>query len=478
MKFSKKTFGNRSFSRREFLKSSSLSMAAVLASSCKPTSDGEKPLGEQAILIRNGRLIDGKGSEPIPNTSILIENGKFSEIRPSDIDVPATATVIEANGQTVMPGLIDMHAHLLSGGFDTVSEKSMSYDPADQQRALKQMLYWGITSVYDPVQPLEQGLRLRDQIVSKAFPAPRLFISGPGFTAPGGWAGSNDPNARFEPTDPSEVKEQIEALANAGIGIVKVFYDDMNVSFAQTLPKLEEAMMQTIISEAHAYGMKVMVHAYDTADQKNVIRAGANVMAHSAVTMPVDEEYIAEAKKADILYLATLSVYHDVFDENVIREFITQDFVQRTVPKKTLDSLSSPEPLDSFAKSIKQDNIKRLYPTIQENLKRIAESGVAIGVGPDTGVPGSFPGIGVHREMELMTQAGVSPSDVLIGATRTGAQWLGLESLGTIENGKIADLIILDGDPLTDITSTREISAVIQHGAIVDREQLLKETLA
>src|SRR5215470_8471575 len=124
-------------------------------------------------------------------------------------------------------------------------------------------------------------------------------------------------------------------------------------------------------------------------------------MAHSAISQPVDDEYLDLARKSKTLYLSTLCVYHDVFDEGAIRELISQEYVKRSVPKKTLDTLTSTEPLNSFEKSIKQESIKNQLATIGANLKKVSDSGIAIGVGPDTGVPGAFPGIAVHREMEL-----------------------------------------------------------------------------
>lgn len=465
------------FSRRDFLKASGVSLTAALIAGCEAAPQITEAPKSSVILIRNGRLIDGTGKAAVQNAFVLIEEGRIRDISTTAINAPAGATTIEATGKTILPGLIDMHAHLLSGGFDTVSEKSMSYDPADQQRALKQMLYWGVTSVYDPVQPLDQGTKLRDQVMKGVFASPRLYISGPGFTAPKGWAGSNDPNARFEPKNQDEIKQQVGQLADAGVKILKLFFDDMNDSFSQSLPKTDPKIMAAIISEAHAKNLKVMVHAYNTADQKAVIRAGADIMAHSAVTAPVDDEYIALAKKSRTLYLATLCVYHDVFDENAIRRYIAQDFVKKSVPKKTLDTLSAPEPLNSFEKSIKQANIKRLLPTIQANLKKIAESGVPIGVGPDTGVPGAFPGLAVHREMELMAQAGVSPATVLVAATRNAAEYLGEESLGTIEKGKTADVVIINGNPLQNINYTYNVETVIKDGKVVNREKLLAEIM-
>src|SRR6266496_364065 len=177
------------------------------------------------ILIRNASIIDGTGKKPPRNRSILIKDGRIEEITDGEGVVPSQATVIDATGKTILPGLIDMHSHLLSGGFDSITEVIDAFDPATQKRALKQMLYWGVTATYSPVQPLESGLQLREQVVNGNFPAPRLFISGPGFTAPNGWAGSLLPLARMEPKSPAEAEEQVGLLAKAGVDILKIYYD-------------------------------------------------------------------------------------------------------------------------------------------------------------------------------------------------------------------------------------------------------------
>lgn len=177
------------------------------------------------------------------------------------------------------------------------------------------------------------------------------------------------------------------------------------------------------------------------------------------------------------MYLATLSVYYDVFDENSIRELIGMEYIQRTVPEKTLSTLRTKEPLESFVKSIKQDFIKQQLGTIAANLKKLSENEIPIGVGPDTGVPGSFPGIAVHREMELMVRAGVTPAKVLVAATKTAAEFLGERRLGIVAPGNIADLIVVQGNPLNNIESTREIEFVIKDGQLINREKLLGEIM-
>ncbi|CAN5771032.1 amidohydrolase family protein [soil metagenome] len=429
------------------------------------------------LLIRNGQIIDGTGKDPLQNGSILIEDGWFKEITTGDVEVPPQATVIDGTGKTILPGLIDMHSHLLSGGFDSITDVIDSFDPATQRRSLKQMLYWGVTATYSPVQPLESGLQLRHEVAKETFLAPRLFISGPGFTAPNGWAGSLLPLARMEPKSVEEAEQQVNQLADAGVNILKVYYDTQCCAFLSPLPKLETPIMERIIQTAHARNLRVMLHAYDNQFHVDALRAGVDILAHSAVTAPIDDQYLELAGRAKALYLATLSVYHDAFDEDSLRKFIAQDFVQETVPKKTLDTLAEGGPLDEFLKITKKDYIKEQLPTIQGNLKKVAESGIAIGVGPDTGVMGAFPGISVHREMELMVRAGIPPAMVLKAASKTAAEYLGEESLGTIQPGKIADLLIIKGNPLEDIKQTRNIELVMKAGRLIDRENLLQEIL-
>jgi imidazolonepropionase-like amidohydrolase len=340
------------------------------------------------------------------------------------------------------------------------------------------MLYWGVTTVCDPVQPIESGLQLRALASRAEFPSPRLFISGPAITAPGGWAGTNQPDARIELKELGQVKQQVDRLGSAKVDFVKLFYDDMSSSFSSPLPKLDKRLMEAVIAAAHARRLKVMVHAYGTEEHKDVMRAGADILAHSAITEPVDDEYLELARKNGTLYLSTLSVYHDVFDEEAIRQLISKEFVQRTVPKKTLDTLTAEEPLNSFEKSIKQDFIKKQLATIGANLKKVSESGIPIGVGPDTGVPGAFPGIAVHREMELMVQVGVPSARVLVAATKTAADYLGQKSLGTIETGKTADLLLVKGNPLDDIKNTRNIEVVVKAGTVVNRDTLLTQIMS
>ena len=431
----------------------------------------------QTILISNISLIDGTGTAPQPNASVLIRNGKFEKIFQRQ-EQATDATVIDGAGKFLLPGLFDMHAHLLSGGFDSITDQIDSFDPETEKRALMQMLYWGVTTVFNPVQPLATAEELRNYESANPSLSPRVLLSGPGFTAPGGWAGSFLPIARLEPDEPKSAREQVNTLADASVDFLKVYYDGQCCAFVSPLPKLKKAVMQEIVTTAHTRKLKVMVHAYDVENHLDALRAGADIMAHSAVTAPVNEEYLRLSRKNNVMYLATLSAYHDAFNPSALREFISQDFVQKSVPKKTLSTLASGGPLDGFLTSVKASFIAGQWPVILGNLKAIFDRGVPIAVGPDTGIMGAFPGISVHRELELMAEASIPASSLLAAATSVPAKYLGLHGLGVIEEGAIADAVITTKNPSTDIRDTRTVETVIKGGVVVDRAELLRKILS
>jgi imidazolonepropionase-like amidohydrolase len=427
----------------------------------------------QTVVISNVNLIDGITGKTQPNTSILIQDGRFKHISRHKLPV-SEATRIDATGKFLMPGLFDMHAHLLSGGFDSITDKIDSFDPATERRALMQMLYWGVTTVCNPVQPLSTVQELRDYERANPSFSPRVLFSGPGFTAPGGWGGSLLPIARLEPDEPRSAEAQVDMLASASVDFLKIYYDGQCCAFVSPLPKLKKTVMEAIVAAAHSKGLKVMVHAYDIENHLDALRAGADIMAHSAVTAEINDEYLQLARTHNVLYLATLSAYRDAFNPASLRQFISKKFVQESVPRQTLDTLAEGGPLDGFIASVKASFIAEQLPVILRNLKKIFDSGIRIAVGPDTGIMGAFPGISVHRELELMAEAGIPSSALVTAATSAPAQYLNLPAMGKIQEGSIADAVITAKDPCADIRNTRTVETVIKDGAVLDRVELLR----
>ena len=429
-------------------------------------------------VIRNARIIDGSGRPPLERHAIFIESGNITGVLPESDSLEFGPRHYDASGKTVIPGLIDMHAHLISGGFDTVVDVGASYEVNDQKRVLRQMLYWGVVGCHFSVQPMDNGLWLREAAASGEIEAPRLYISGPGVTAPAGWAGSNLSDARLELDDPDDAPAAIEKLAGYGVDFVKVFYDSMCCAFHQAMPMLRKDVLERVIAEAHRHGLPVAVHVYELEGHRDVLRAGGDILYHSAVTGSIDEDYLEAMRANGSLYVATLSIYNDTYEPEAIRAWADSPWVRESVPKATLDSLGPGGPLDEFDAFTRRDNIARQLPTIMANMKTIHDAGIPFAAGPDTGVPGVFPGLSVHREMELMVAAGVPELAAISAATSRAATFAGEPALGSLAPGKSADLLILSEDPLADIRATRSIECVIKQGKTIDRERLRSEIFA
>ena len=442
------------------------------------SSSTTDPVDTGPTVIRNARVIDGSGRPPLERQAIFIESGKIRSILPDTDSLTAGPGHVDASGKTVIPGLIDMHAHLISGGFDTVVDVGASYVVDDQKRVLRQMLYWGVVGCHFSVQPIGNGLWLRQALASGEIEGPRLFVSGPGVTAPAGWAGSNQMDARIELDDPDDAPAAVAGLAENGVDFVKIFYDSMCCAFHQAMPMLRKDVMQRVIAEAHRHGLPVASHVYELEGHREVLQAGGDILYHSSVTGEIDDEYLEAMRANGSLYVATLSIYNDTYEPEAIRAWADSSWVRESVPKATLETLGPGGPLDEFDAFTRRDNIARQLPTIMGNMKKIHDAGIPFAVGPDTGVPGVFPGLSVHREMELMVAAGVPELAAISAATQQAATFAGEPLIGSLAPGKSADLLILSEDPLTDIRATRSIETVVKEGRVVDRKKLLGEIFA
>jgi imidazolonepropionase-like amidohydrolase len=230
-------------------------------------------------------------------------------------------------------------------------------------------------------------------------------------------------------------------------------------------------LVQAVSAEAHAAGVRVIVHATELEVARAAAHAGADVLAHSVDDARIDDEFVRLLKERNVTYITTLMV------QEGYRQVLGQDVRLTDIERR----LGDPAVIATF------DDLARLHPgagwrmpaagprerIMEWNLRRLHEAGVTIAAGTDAGNIGTLHGPALHREMEMMAQAGLSPEAVLIAATRGAAQAMGRSAdLGTIETGKRADLLLLDADPLADITHTRQIHRVIKDGEVLDPARL------
>jgi imidazolonepropionase-like amidohydrolase len=291
----------------------------------------------------------------------------------------------------------------------------------------------------------------------------RIFTAGRGFTVKGGYPGTNPgmEGVPYEISTPEEAVRDMDELGAHQPDLVKIWVEDHFGS----VPKIPIRLSSAIIQEAHKHGLKVVAHVFYLQDAKELAAAGIDGFAHSVRDKPVDEELIALMKRHGTWQMAaTLAREASMFAFAKPSPLLSDPFFTRSIAPYVLATLKSSE----YQKKLSADPEMPEYPeflaTAEKNLKRLADAGVRYGFGTDTGPPARFAGYFEHWEAELMVQAGLTPMEVITAATRSAAEFLGAQDLGTVEKGKWADFLVLSANPLSDIRNTRSLESIFIAG--------------
>ena len=393
-------------------------------------ADSAGPVRAQGVTAFEGaRLIVGNESSPIENAILLVNGARIVQAgRAADVSVPAGATRVSLAGKTVMPMIIDTHVHL------TPTREGLTRD-------LRRRAYFGVSTAMSLGQDPYDLLDIRGETIPGAA---RFLSAGRGITMPE--PGRIAVAHQHWITTEADGRKAVEELAERKVDIIKIWVDDRGGQYKKLTPEIYGA----IIDEAHKRGLRVTAHIFNLDDTKGLIRAGVDAFAHGVREKDIDDELVAMFKQRPNLIL-------------------TPNLPDRGV-KTDLSWLRAGLPSADFEKleAANKDNPKaQAFHGIQaRNLAKLNAAGVRITLGTD-----GNRAWGPHEEMEDMVLAGMTPTQVIVAATRNGAEFLKIADAGTLEAGKSADFIVLDANPLDDITNTRRISAVYLRGAAVDRAQ-------
>jgi imidazolonepropionase-like amidohydrolase len=405
-----------------------------------------------AILFEGARLIVGDGSAPIENAAFLIENNKISKIgRKGELQAPAGAVRINLNGKTVMPALIDAHTHL---GWQVIKTNRIGADTYTRQNLvdhLRRVAYYGIAAVES--MGIDKG-EIPYQVRANPFPDAALFrTAGRGMAMPnaGPGAGYWRPVAYGVKTE-AEARAAVRELAAKKVDLVKIWVDDRN----GTVPKLTPPLYRAIIDEAHKNNLRVAAHIFYLADAKELLRSGIDIFAHGIRDKDVDDEMIGLFKQHPNVFVIPNLPDRETTEADL-------EFASETVPNAEIkgmrDALAAVKP-DAAQKA------REFYGVQARNLAKLNAAGVRIGFGTDSS---AAVGWNAHQELTDMVAAGMTPPQVIVAATKTAAEIVKLDQLGTMAAGKSADFIVLDANPLDNINNTRRIVEVYQRGRKLDR---------
>ena len=377
-------------------------------------------------VFEGARVIVGDARPPLENASFVVSGGRFVQVgRAADVKVPAGATRVSLAGKTVMPAIIDTHTHLSQ-------TREMLIDD------LRRRAYFGVGAAMSLGQDTTD---VAYEVRSQTTPGlARFFTAGRGITAPE----PGRTTAPFWVTTTAEARKAVDENAAKKVDIIKIWVDDRMGSVKKLAPDLYTA----VIDEAHKNKLRVIAHIYTLDDAKATLRAGLDAFAHGVRDKDLDEEFIGLVKQRPNLVLGP-----NMPDRGVVADI------------EWLRPALAP---DAFA-AVQKGNTNRpdahaFWEIQARNLAMMSRAGVRIVVGTDGNTP-----YAPHIEMEDMVAAGMAPAQVITAATRNGAQFLRMTDTGTIEANKSADFIVLDANPLDNITNTRKIASVYLRGAAVDR---------
>lgn len=435
-------------------------------------------------MFEGATLIIGDGSTPIESSVVIIENDKIIKVgRLGEIKYPEEAEIINLKDHWLLPGFMDLHFHI---------------NDLEQQEALSTLLQFGITTFRNTAATPKFGIELRDKIAAGEILGPRMFTTGELIDIAGGFW-SNSPNAVGVETE-KEIKSEVRRQAEMGVDFVKLY------------AHLEPELIKAGIDEARAAGIKSMGHLGKTS-WAEAATMGINTVTHSGTAAPTWElvpldhqprfkDFFAPHQKPEFDHTLfgpwlelvdlegpemetlisslvenrvevnpTLVIIEVMFwgdDPDLLEEY-EPDYAPTSLAEKWREGV---HPYTASWPKKSLEEAKKVFLINQGIVLRLHEAGALITTGTDFPLPWVTPGISLHREMQLLEKAGISPIDVITIATRNGAEALGiLDQVGTIEVGKRADLVIINADPLKDIKNTRMIKAVYLNGKLVHSEE-------
>jgi imidazolonepropionase-like amidohydrolase len=444
---------------------------------------------ERPLILEEVTVIDGAGNPPRERVSILIQDGHITSVgAKGSLPHPPGVETKHLPGRFVMPGLIDMHAHvtvIIFGDADGRPSSRQRYDRNVSEQVLRTLLAFGITTVRNAAAPSAEGVKLRDDVASGRIPGPRIFTAGEaldhfrGRQGPFVYVGSG-----------LDVRREIERQARQRVDFIKLY--------AKLPARLAAAAIQT----AHAHGLKVIGHLGETS-WKEAANLGIDGICHGAswdsATLPREKR--SAYGKSSKPYLKKRLDWIDWLDLDgpEISEMISALVQHRVVVDTTLiayetkfrgndplyvespDLTFVPEPVLNMWRrgdsptsdwtSEDHERARALWPRVLALIKLYSDRGVRLVAGTDIPNPWVIPGASLHRELELLASAGIPPQVVIQMATKNAAEALGiLGEAGTVEVGKLADLVVLTSNPLDQIGNTRKIEFVVQRGKILESQ--------
>ncbi|MDX2224960.1 MAG: amidohydrolase family protein [Rhodospirillaceae bacterium] len=409
-----------------------------------------------SLLFENVTVIDGTGRPPMPGAWVLVTDDRIAAVSPARIEAPPGATRIDGAGKFLIPGLINSHIHL-PGGRTGRGNREMIMDLDTGVHTLHGFLYSGVTAIYDSGNNVDYIFRMRDDERAGRIVAPRVFATGRLITRADGYqccAGG------IQVGGLEDGIAQLDALMARGPDMIKFIRERRGMGAEPgNLPMVPLDVMGALITRANDRGVRTTVHVSEEQMAREAIAAGIDALAHPVYLAETAEEF-ARFLAANRIPVSTTMGRVDtdpsVFDRPVFAA--TMGEAERVANQMNPMYIGTPNGVWRGG----------LMKAVLHNIRQMHKAGVILAMGTDRSM-----GAYVHRELELLVQAGIPPLQALRVGTLNAAIYLGRESdLGSIERGKLADLVLLAADPTANIRNAEQIVDVFKAGVRIDRATL------
>ncbi|HKE04584.1 MAG TPA: amidohydrolase family protein [Blastocatellia bacterium] len=411
------------------------------------SNPGQTVTSAGAKAFVGARIIDGPGKPAIENATLIVRDGRVEAVGPaSAVKPPAGAQTINLAGKFIIPGLISTHVHVS----DVQGLRPPAYTDENTLRQLGVFARYGVTTVLSLGGEKEPAFKARDAQNTPSLDRARIYLAGDVIT--GG--------------TPQEARQMAARVAAMKPDIIKIRVDD-NLG---STPKMPPEVYRAVIDEAHQRGLRVAAHIFYLEDAKDLLRAGADIIAHSVRDKEIDGEFISLMKKRDIPYCPTLTREISTFIYESKPAFFSDPFFLREADREVVAQLQEPQRQEAMRKSATAQRYKEALAVAKRNLKKAIDAGLLVAMGTDAGpFANRFQGYFEHLELEMMAESGLTPAQIIRSATSDAARAMKVDGIGALTNGAWADFIVLERDPLKDIRNTRSIASVWIAGNQVKR---------
>jgi imidazolonepropionase-like amidohydrolase len=423
----------------------------------------------QTVLLEGERVIPGDGSLAIENAALLVERGAITRIgRMGEIALPAGGTRVDLTGKTVIPAIISTHVH---PGF----QKGVTYLAENFTREtilddLNRALYFGVSTVMSlGIETGEVMFQIRADQAEGRVGGARLLLAGRGIGAPNAGPGNSIYSSfTYEVSTVDQIRRAVREQAARKVDIIKIWVDDRG----GRAPRLPIPLALAAIDEAHKQGLKIAAHIFYHDDAVALADAGIDAFAHLVRDREMSDALITSMIAHNVYVMPTLNApergAHGSPPAWVDEPYLA-GLLSDTVPPEVVVRIRN-----SFFGRDASELVRRQegYAILQRSLAKLAAAGAQIILGPDTGLEDQIFGYAEQKELGLMVEAGMTPSQAIVAATSRAAQFIGLPDRGVLAPGKRADLLVLEANPLEDIRNTRRIAKLYLAGTEVDRAAL------